>query len=484
MTRENTKDYIAILDIGSNAVRLVVYDGLNRAPHKIYNERNICNLGKSLSSTGKLDPGGVKKAMDSIGRFAGLIAAMKIKTVHAVATAAIRDASDGKDFTAAVKKKFGIEIRVVDGDEEARLSALGVMMNGLGEGGLIGDYGGGSLELISVRGTKIADKKSLKIGSHRLQAIKGMEARIKAVDAALDSVPFLRKYRRADFYALGGAWRSMAKTHMNFSGHPLKVLDHYAIDAKKAAEYAGLLSHQSKRSLERTAGISKKRVEDMAVAALVMQRLFLRLQPARVIFSATGLREGLIYDALSPRLQRQDALIAGCRKMAPGLGRFDDPGTYDLLFKWLQPLFTEASPSFWRLLESACLLSDTEWLTQEDHRAEQAFQRILIAPFYGIDHAGRGFIAQTEYVRYAGGLPEGATADPAAVIAGLGLRAAYCLTGGALELLKYATLDVTPKRLSLHLKGPGRALDAEIVHAAMADLAAATGRKIQSLAMT
>lgn len=476
MTRENTKDYIAILDIGSNAVRLVVYDGLNRAPHKIYNERNICNLGKSLSATGKLDPEGVKKAMDSIGRFAGLISAMKIKTVHAVATAAMRDAADGKDFVEAVKKKFGLKIRVIEGDEEARLSALGVMMNGLGIGGLIGDYGGGSLELISVKGTKVADKISLPIGSHRLQAVKGIEARIKVVDAALDSVPFLKKYKRGDFYALGGAWRSMAKTHMNFVDHPLKVLDHYTIEAQKATEYAGLLSHQSKRSLEKTAGISKKRVEDMAVAALVMQRLFLRLQPGRVIFSGTGLREGLIYDALPPRLQRQDALIAGCQKMALGLGRFDELEGYKLLFGWLQPLFKGADPLFFRLLEAACLLSDTEWLTQEDHRAEQSFQRMLIAPFYGIDHAGRGFVAQTEYVRYAGVVPEGAAADPAAVIAGLGLRAAYCLTGGALSLLSGTSLSLTPKQLKLKLTGSSKKLEANIVMESLQDLAAAMDR--------
>src|SRR5688572_26254491 len=138
MPEGTTRDYVAVIDIGSNAVRLVVYDGLNRAPFKIHNERTQCHLGKHLATTGKLNPEGIAAALDSIGRYAGLIRAMKIKQVRAVATAAMRDAEDGAAFIKKVKDDFGLEIRIVEGEEEARLSAHGVMMNGLGAQGVIG----------------------------------------------------------------------------------------------------------------------------------------------------------------------------------------------------------------------------------------------------------------------------------------------------------------------------------------------------------
>ena len=155
MSPNAVKDQIAVIDIGSNAVRLVIFDRLDRAPVRLHNERNICSLGADLGTTGKLSAEGVEKALVSIARFAGLIDALGIKRVFAVGTAALRDAANGAEFIARVKKEFGFTIRLIEGEEEARLSALGVLMNGLGNEGIIGDYGGGSLELIGIDGGKV-----------------------------------------------------------------------------------------------------------------------------------------------------------------------------------------------------------------------------------------------------------------------------------------------------------------------------------------
>jgi len=481
------RDYVAVLDIGSNAVRLVVYDGMNRAPVKIHNERNVCSLGADLGTTGRLSPEGVEKALQSIGRFAALITAMKIKNVRAVATAALRDAEDGSDFIAQVHKKFGLKIEVVEGAEEARLSAIGVMMNGLGSKGIIGDFGGGSLELIVVDNNRVKHKQSLPIGSHRLHATKGYDVRAALIDAQLDTVAFLPKCTGADFYALGGSWRSMAKTHMRMVDHPLKVMDQYTMMGPDALAFSKLLSQQSVASLEKTAGLSKKRVQDMGVAALAMERLLARLQPARLIFSATGLREGVIYDALPPAQQRQDALISSCRKIALKISRFDDLKSFKTMADWMMPLFKGQDSGFFRHLEAACLLSDTGWFEHEDYQAIHAFDRILLLPFYGVDHPGRAFLALANYVRYAGsGLEnvarttrkmlteEGITL---AITAGLAMRVGYLLSGGALSLLRDAAFDVTPDTVTLVLKKKSIGLHADVITEALQDLADMMGRR-------
>lgn len=492
--RRAARDYVAILDIGSNAVRLVIYDGFNRAPVRIHMERRICNLGGDLAVTGRLRPDGVDKALNALRRFSGLLEAMRVKHVHAVATAALRDAADGADFIARVQKEFGLAIRVIDGEAEALLSAYGVMMNGLAaeaDSGprrrLIGDYGGGSLELIALQDGEMVAKTSLPLGSHRLQALKDAAARTKAIEAALDGVGFLKDFHDADFYALGGAWRSMAKAHMHMVRHPLYVLDHYAIDGDKALEFAGLIAKQSHASLEKTVGMSKKRLADMNVAALTMQRLFQRIAPARLIFSATGLREGLLYEQLKPAVREQDALLASCRKVAAKISRFDDMYSFNVLWRWMMPLFAGQDEHFLRLLQASCYLSDLSWFEHEDYQAEHAFDRVLVLPLYGIDHPGRVFLALSQQVRYRGYLQHAGREDAAvmaarrlltpldievATVVGLAQRIGYLLTGGALTLLTQTKLSVTPEKLVLSLGGRAKQLDADIILDALNDLAA------------
>lgn len=487
-----TRDYVAVLDIGSNAVRLVVFDGMNRVPVKIHNERDLCALGADLGKTGRLNPDGVEKAMQSLGRFAALIAAMKIKHVMAVATAALRDAADGPDFIAAVQKKFGLQIRVIDGEEEARLSAIGVMMNGLGERGIIGDFGGGSMELIQVNQNVVEHKQSFPVGSLRLHAAGDRAAQRKLIDEHLSKADFITNGAGGDFYVLGGSWRAMAKLHIRMTNHPLKVMDQYSFSGERALEFARTLAEQSPEDLEKVSGMSKKRAADIGASALAMAAVLEKMQPARVIFSATGLREGAIYDALPPALQQQDALTASCRKVAMKISRFNDVKSFTLMSEWMAPLFAMQQDSFTELLESACLLSDTGWFEHEDYQAVHAFERILLLPLYGVDHTGRAFLALANYVRY-GGTGEDEVAAAArhiltrgsvtlAITAGLGMRVAYLLTGGALNLLKDTTLAVTEDQVILRLSGKAAGLESTLIDEAMKDLAEMLGRACRVVA--
>jgi exopolyphosphatase/guanosine-5'-triphosphate,3'-diphosphate pyrophosphatase len=489
------KDYIAIFDIGSNAVRLVIYDGLSRAPVRIHNERNLCTLGAGLAATGYLDPQGIEKALSSLGRFSGLVTALKIKNVRAVATAAVREAKNGSLFIERIKKEFGLTVEIIDGEEEARLSALGVLANGLGRNGLIGDYGGGSLELISITEGKIKNKISLPIGSHRLHILPSRARKIKEIDAQLDTVDFLQAGAGRDFCALGGAWRSMAKVHMHFVKHPLQLLDHYTIKGSQAESFAGLLSQQSPSSLEKTVGLSRQRVRDISVSALVMERLLARMKPENIVFSAAGLREGLIFDQLPPTTKRQDGLIASCHTFALRVSRYDDIKTFQILSRWMESLFEGATPHFQRLLEASCILSDTCGFEHEDYQAEHAFRQIFVLPLFAIDHSGRAFLALSQYVRYKGYLRRGSRGGetheltrPAqtlldagminlAVRAGLAQRLAYLLTGGALELLKLTSLEVGPKNLTLQLGPKATTLNADTLQHALHSLAVEMGKE-------
>lgn len=484
MTEASTRNYVAVIDIGSNAVRFAVYDGLSRAPFRIHNERRQCHLGKTLAATGRLNPEGVQAARESLGRFAALIRAMGIRHVRAVATAAMRDAADGPEFIRKIKDDFGLHIKIIEGDEEARLAALGVMMNGLGAKGVIGDYGGGSLEIIYIDGGRVRRKTSLPIGAHRLHALPE-KARARAVEAQLAGVKFLKSCRGADFYAIGGAWRSIGRAHLRRSRHPVQTLDQYAVPGAEARAFAGLLARQQGDDLRATLGAEQRRMHDIGVAALALERLFAVLKPKRLVFSATGLREGLIFDSLPAAAQKQDALIASCEKTGLETGRFADAAGFKTLAAWMAPLFAGQGAETKRLVAAACCLGDVGWLEHEDHQAAHAFSRMLQMPLYGIDHPGRAFLARAQSARYTG--PEAAddfvaatlldrkTAQ-AAVAAGLAQRLAYLLTGGALGLLKDSRLAVTPKKITLHLKGRAKGLADENVVAALQELAAAVGK--------
>jgi exopolyphosphatase/guanosine-5'-triphosphate,3'-diphosphate pyrophosphatase len=231
------------------------------------------------------------------------------------------------------------------------------------------------------------------------------------------------------------------------------------------------------------------------VAALAMDCVLARLQPARLIFSATGLREGLLYEQLPPAVKKQDALIAGCGKFAMKTSRFDDLKYFHSLSRWMEPLFAGEDAEVLRLIEASCLLSDTCGFEHEDYQAEQAFSRIFVLPLSAVDHAGRAFLALSQYVRYKGYLRRVTRAREApdvtspaqkildarmtdlAVRAGLAQRMAYLLTGGALDLLKHASFKLTPKNLTLKLDEKADTLNAHVIEDALREIAAGMGKE-------
>jgi exopolyphosphatase/guanosine-5'-triphosphate,3'-diphosphate pyrophosphatase len=477
---------IGIIDIGSNSIRLVVFDGLSRIPHPLLNEKVLCGLGRGLGRTGMLDPDGVTLALDNLARFAMLATAMRVRRMRVVGTAAIRDAQDGPDFVRAVKRRTGLEVEVLKGKEEARLSALGVISGIPDADGLMGDLGGGSLELVRLDCGKVTEHETLPLGPLRVRdLVEKNHGKLRdMVDAQLDQLGWLEKASGRFFYAVGGAWRAIARLHMAHTGYPLHVIHHYAVKRTKAQEFLDLVANLGRESLERLSDLPRKRLETLPIAAHVLGRVLRRTKPEELVFSAMGLREGCLYDALSPALRRVDPLLRACEEVAKVNPRFEVDG--ETLLDWIDPVM-KAKPADGRLRLAACFLSDIAWREHPDYRAEIAFLRVLRMPLTGVDHAGRAFLALTVYTRYEGSV-EGDVTRPArllldesrlreAYMLGLCLRLAYTLSGGAAAVLRRVRLKMDGGTIKLVVPTRHRALIGEAVERRLEALARALNKR-------
>ena len=448
---------VAVIDIGSNSLRLVVYERLARMPVPLFNEKVLCGLGRDLSRTGLLSPQGIGLALDTLSRFARLLRGMHVHDVHVLATAAVRDAADGTVVVHDVIRRCDLRPAVISGEEEARLSAMGLLCGVPGADGVMGDLGGGSLELVGLDTGEIGPQNTLPLGPLRLMDRKGGRKAICAVvNQVLDDLGWLSGYVGRRFYAIGGAWRSLAKAHMEASKHPVHIVQEYTVAGTEMAELATAIVGGGKRSLDRFATVSKRRLDTLPVAALVMQGLLERLMPEEVVFSALGLREGLLYDRLPAADRATDPLLAGCGDIANKLNRFTEG---ERLIDWSAGLFADARVD--RLRKAACLLSDIGWAEHPDYRAELAGLRVLRLPLIGLGHRERAFLAMATAVRYgvtpgdratqeAAAMLEPAAAERATVL-GLALRLAHTLSGGAAEVLTRTELIVDPDTVWLVL---------------------------------
>lgn len=440
---------VGIVDIGSNSIRLVVYEHATRSPLPVFNEKVLSALGRDLQSTNRLNPDGVALALDNLERFVTLARNMKVARFDMLATAAVRDAEDGEAFVAEVKRRTGETVRIVSGKEEAELSGLGVICGMPDADGVMGDLGGGSLELMALEKGDLGPSATLPLGPLRL-APAGLGKRTvrEVVDQALSSVKWLTQYRGRTFFPVGGAWRAFARVHMEQTDYPLHVIHEYRIPGREARDMAEMLSHQSVKSLEKIIGLSRRRLETLPTGLIVLERLLGILQPKWVRFSAFGLREGFFFSNLSAEERKRDPLIAHAEDERARWRRFELMP--EEIQHWIAPLFSDETPAEARLRRAACLLSDIAWAEHPDYRADQALLRILRMPVPGIDHKERALLALALMWRYKSGL-RGAEAsmalnliedDWAAVAQRIGtsLRLAYNLSGGAPGLLTKTSL--------------------------------------------
>jgi len=448
---ENDTPPVAVIDIGSNSIRLVVYEAMWRAPLPVFNEKVLCGLGRGLDESGRLSAAGVELALQNLPRFVGVARSMGAEPVVAFATAAVRDAANGADFVAAAQETAGITIEVISGEEEARLSGLGVLSAMPEANGIMGDLGGGSLELVELRAGGSHRQATLPLGPLRTSArVLETPTQLKPViDQALDEVDWLPGHAGGELYAVGGAWRALARIHIEQTKHPLHMIHHYRLAADEALDLASSVSKMSDGERIKTGGVNKRRLETLPYAALLLHRLVKRSAVSSLVFSAYGLREGKLFEMLPAAIQGRDPLISMCRQFGQPMGHSVVDG--DELWRWMRHVLSDENPSHDRLGLAACLLSDVARLEHPDYRAEHALTRVLRFPFVGVDHPGRAFVALAVASRHAKvvglpvmkairGLLNRKAVDRARSI-GLAIRLAYTLSGGNVEVLRRFRLE-------------------------------------------
>ena len=398
---------VAIIDIGSNSVRLVTYDNLDRAPVPSFNEKSLCALGNGVVTTGKLSKSGIEKALSALKRFRVLTRIMNIEDVRVIATAAARDASNGPEFLAAAREALGgLEIALLSGVREARLSALGVLSGVHAPDGVVGDMGGGSLELIDVKGEQIGTGTSLPLGGLALMDASGrsVKAAAKIVREALARCDALDALQGRTFYAVGGTWRSLAKLHMGQRNYSLMVMHGYSIPAREASDLAELVERVDPNSFLAIESVNVARRPLLAYGAVVLDELIRRAKPKDIVISTYGVREGLLYEALASEHRREDPLIVAAQKLNRLLARA--PGYSDELIDWTRVFLESAgvpeSVDERRLREAACHLSEVNWRAHPDYRGIQSFNLVSSAILPGVDHIGRAFLSLVATLRYVG----------------------------------------------------------------------------------
>ncbi len=396
---------VSVIDIGSNSIRLVIYEGVVRAPTMLFNEKMLAGLGKGIVTTGELDPEGVTRAVAEFGRFRALSEQAGAEALHVLATAAAREAQNGPDFIQRAEEILGTEIHVLSGREEAKYSAFGIMSSFHRPNGIVGDLGGGSLELVEVEGRSMGDGITLPLGGLRLREMaKNSVARAARIARKeLARAPWMKEGAGRPFYCVGGTWRNLARLHMLETGYPLEVMHHYELGIEQSADFLQRVASDADK-IQGIDRISKNRRSLLPYGAAVLQEIIRASQPSSIIFSALGVREGYLYSLLSEEERDVDPLISAAEELAVLRSRSVTHARE--LADWtgtaLAALGVEETENDARYRRAACLLADIGWRAHPEYRGTQSLNIIAHGSFIGIDHPGRAFIALTNLFRHEG----------------------------------------------------------------------------------
>ncbi len=482
---------VGVVDVGSNSVRLVIFDGAARSPAYFYNEKIMCGLGQGLAETGVLNPEGRARALAAMIRFKSLAEGMGIDTLSVVATAAVRDAKDGPDFREDVQKATGLDIRVIDGREEARLSAQGVLLGWPGSYGLVCDIGGSSMELAELSRGHVGKRITSRLGPFALKGIKGgRKARQGVINETISDLMEAMGQQSDRLFLVGGSWRAIARIDMLRRNYPLSVLHEYRMSRSDVSRTVKFIQKENKVALRQAAGLSEARMALVPMASEVLGVLVKRIKPHDIAVSSYGLREGLLYEKMSDPIRAQDPLIAACRFSEEKDARI--PGFGDLLFDFVRPLFRNAAPEKRRIHHAACLLHDVSWRAHPDYRHEVCFDNATRANLGGLTHKERVFLGLALLHRYKSNHADSRFQDLFGLLSDEDLREAEVLGkamrfGSMFSIAasdRMGTLNWRPRKKVLTLKlAPGtQPLFGEVAESRFAALGSAMGAETEVIA--
>lgn len=470
-TADTAKGLIAIIDIGSNTVRMVVYHALTRVPIPLFNEKYMCALGKGLGKTGRLNPAGIELAKRAMERFMLMARRLNVSSLDVLATAAVRDAEDGHDFVKELEAQHRIKVRVISGEEEATYGAQGALASIHAPLGIMADLGGGSLELAAISPGAVGDKATTTLGSLRLIDAHGdnYEAMEKTIHSTLKQIGWLKRLHPPTLYAVGGGFRSIAKIHMKAQRYPVDIVHEYEMSSSAVYSIIRKILTMKPSELASLPGLPDKRASTIVPSALVLKNLLHYTGAHSMMVSMSGIREGFFYGLLTPKQRAQDALIASATDLAALIGR---RGSYAKeLMGWMDGVFVREPVAFKRLRHALCILSELAWSIDPSFRGEWAFQRIVQSSLKGVDHRERVMLALALYYRYRTSMKK---EYPAVAVlsayekhwarcVGLCANLAYQLTGGKEGNLEHARLEMRENSPSLWLDQEASPLRTDMV---------------------
>lgn len=475
---------VGVIDVGSNSVRLVVFDGAARSPAYFYNEKILCGLGRDLRNTGRLNPEGKARALAALERFSALLGVFDIKSVKTVATAAVREATDGAEFCTEARMRTGLDIMIAGGREEARLSAQGVLLGWPDADGFVCDMGGASMEIAEVRDGSVGRVESMPLGSLTIRDDDGRNSR-----TGRDLVQRIQKLRSRfpghspRLFLVGGSFRAIARLDMEYRGYPLKVLHEYRMSAAGLNSTLSRVRSGRMEDIGVAPSISPGRLEHVPGAARVLSILVDVFGPEEIAISGYGIREGLLYESLPDSLRKRDPLIEVCRAMETSSARF--PGFGSRLAEWVGPLFPEAGSEGRRLILAACLLHDVTWRAHPDYRAEVCLDNATRANLGGVDHTGRIFIGMSLFHRYSKSVDPGRNRALSELLTpekrqdaktlGRAMRLGALLGGATTDQM--GVLRVDSEHVKLDFDGRGHDVFGEAIQRRLDALARAVGKE-------
>lgn len=488
---------VSIVDIGSNSVRLVIYEGLNRAPTMLFNEKVMCGLGKGLAQTANMDQQSVDRALAALKRFKALTAQARSRTIFAIATAAAREAKNGPDFIHRAELILGQKVRVLSGEEEAHFSALGIVSGYFDADGIVGDLGGGSLELVDVRGRNHGKGLTTPLGGLRLSEFAGgsLSRAANHTRKLLKGVDFLKEGEGRTFYAVGGTWRALAKLHMELRNYPLHMVQDYRLGLDDAMVFLDEVMQNKDQKEPAYQSVSRSRRALLPYGAVAMREVLAEMKPSRVSFSQQGVREGYLYSLLSDGEKGKDPLLSAARELA--ILRARSPEHARELAIWtgeMLPAFgIRETVEEGRYRQAACLLADISWRAHPDYRGRQALNLIAHGAFIGITHPGRAFIALANYYRFEGLSDDQETGELAQIatprllelaklLGGL-LRVAYVFSASMPGIVRHLRFEAPKNResgLDLEFVVPHEyaAFSGERIEGRLQQLSKLTGKKL------
>lgn len=473
---------IGVIDIGSNSIRLVIYDGMKRVPLPIYNEKAFCTLGKGISRTNRLNPEGIKMARQAIARLLATARLNKVAELHIIATAAMRDADDGKSFVKELEKTHKIKINIISGKQEAKYAALGIASNHYNPHGIVADLGGGSLELTALEKHDIMHHASQPIGALRLVDRAGNRPELMSdlINKYLNQIDWLEEIsgKYDNLYAVGGSFRALAKIYMQRTNYPLYLLHNYTLPTSDLLPFLKEIAAYNDEQCAALPVSSKRRIQ-LPAAALVMIELLKRSQADKVIFSTSGIREGLLFSLLSPYMCDEDPLLASCdmlRQSFAGQSRYSRE-----LFQWMSPIFTGEDDNMHRVRIASCMLNHLALNIQSTNRPDWAYHHVLQASICGLEHYERVALAGSLYYRYQTNMRNEFSSyslmdskwQSWAKLVGAAMRLGYMLSGGSPGNLEQCKLRLDQDRPKLRLSKPMKPLQGDTLDQLKRQLSAA-----------